>query len=839
MPPGEPTHRELLRAITRDDVLEALRALDAGVDHPFGPSTKFDLVHEGRRYPPKAVVGLAGRRVFGRSVGSSEFSGGNGRYGANTLLRGLGFAIAPKTGGLASRPLGLSASPPEALLQALDRVKQVGRHPYYMWAALLIALDLVDERARPGDVTFGEFEPRFEALLLEVDPDGSRNAAMPFFHLSQSAAVWDLYLDGSPFTPGEARVPPACVARFREALAPALADGQARLAATDAVRRRAPAELAAAHRYLWATRRSEDDGAAVWDACSELFAGLRERGPVPNRDEPAFQAAQRLRVALGELAADRAPGTPWSAHASVGKGRWATTPWFALLDDRWTTKPTRGEYVVGNVLTGPGVAPRLRLGIGVAWDEGKSGVSSWTRTVGEQLDAWSRRTLAGTGFVFGVDAGTLATDPKAEALAVQKVYPASTTDEPDRLTDDLTRLLCAYTTWVEHELDASRTNEGGVAARAVVERVGPRLRTEPDSPVPTLRHVVDGLDRAARRRGLAYDDDVIARTLLSLQTKPFCLLAGPTGTGKSRLPRLFQDCGAAVEVVPVEPSWTDGTPVVGYRDLEGRYQRGVLARRADEARSDPGRLHVLVLDELNLARVEHYLAQWLSVLESRAFHAGELRADPLVRDGDTLVDLPGNLVLVGTVNMDESTFAFSQRVLDRANVITLPSPESLLPEPPGAVALADEPEVPRLSPGAFLPLAMAWSDLLEVATADQRAGIEDVVRRVLQPTQDALKEEAARARLSYRLRDEISCYLLHGLASGLGMSLERLVDHQLRQRLLPKLCDGSALLTKRLVQRLQPLWEEVGAERAALELGQVFARQEAEGMPASLWSVLA
>jgi putative restriction endonuclease len=81
--------------ITRDDVLSAIQRLDAGVEHGFGPSLKYDLVFEGRRYPPKAVVGLAAERLAGRILDPSDFTGGEGSK-STRILRDLGFAVEPK-----------------------------------------------------------------------------------------------------------------------------------------------------------------------------------------------------------------------------------------------------------------------------------------------------------------------------------------------------------------------------------------------------------------------------------------------------------------------------------------------------------------------------------------------------------------------------------------------------------------------------------------------------------------------------------------------------------------------------------------------------------------------
>jgi hypothetical protein len=83
--------------ITREDVLDALKRLDAGVEHGFGPSLKYDMVLQGRRYAPKAVIGLAAERLAGRVLDPGDFSGGEGST-STRILRDLGFVVEPKPG---------------------------------------------------------------------------------------------------------------------------------------------------------------------------------------------------------------------------------------------------------------------------------------------------------------------------------------------------------------------------------------------------------------------------------------------------------------------------------------------------------------------------------------------------------------------------------------------------------------------------------------------------------------------------------------------------------------------------------------------------------------------
>src|SRR6516165_7676677 len=87
--------QDLREQITREDIEDAIAALDRREPHAFGPSTFYDLLVGGRRYPPKAVIGLAARRVFGRALGPDEFSGGEESW-AFRLLRDRGFDVVAK-----------------------------------------------------------------------------------------------------------------------------------------------------------------------------------------------------------------------------------------------------------------------------------------------------------------------------------------------------------------------------------------------------------------------------------------------------------------------------------------------------------------------------------------------------------------------------------------------------------------------------------------------------------------------------------------------------------------------------------------------------------------------
>ncbi len=173
-----------------------------------------------------------------------------------------------------------------------------------------------------------------------------------------------------------------------------------------------------------------------------------------------------------------------------------------------------------------------------------------------------------------------------------------------------------------------------------------------------------------RSRGLYYADAVVCHLLVALLTKPFVVLSGLSGSGKTRLAIELGSCIGSVHVVPVKPDWTDTHGVLGYLNpLTGRYEITEALRAALSATAS-GAPVMLVLDEMNLAHVERYFADVLSAMESG--HAIPLhRSDEVVREQGVPKELtwPRNLFVVGTVNADETTYPFSPKVLDRAFVI--------------------------------------------------------------------------------------------------------------------------------------------------------------------------
>lgn len=199
--------------------------------------------------------------------------------------------------------------------------------------------------------------------------------------------------------------------------------------------------------------------------------------------------------------------------------------------------------------------------------------------------------------------------------------------------------------------------------------------------------------------------------ITAIKSKPFLLLAGISGTGKSRvvreLARACWDEGSEeyeaqkpinFEMVQVKPNWHDSSELIGYVSrVSGNpvFVAGDFLKFVARAWENTDVPYFLCLDEMNLAPVEQYFAEYLSVVESRkADENGEITTDPILKknkedwyrvltseltDEDEVrnrflkdgVCIPQNLIVIGTVNMDETTFSFSRKVLDRAMTIEM------------------------------------------------------------------------------------------------------------------------------------------------------------------------
>ena len=337
---------------------------------------------------------------------------------------------------------------------------------------------------------------------------------------------------------------------------------------------------------------------------------------------------------------------------------------------------------------------------------------------------------------------------------------------------------------------------------AAFERLRQAQRGEEPVPVvsePSGEYQSDpaGWDRAAaleriidavEARGFVYQPWQIAAYVTALRTKPLVILAGVTGVGKSRLPVLVAEAtGGTAHLIPVRPDWTDSSDILGYTDLQGDFRPGALLTVARDAAADRDRYTVAVLDEMNLARPEHYLAEVLSRIEGRRpAPGGGFESAPLLTGRS--VNLPPNLGLVGTVNMDESAYGFSRKVLDRA--FTLELSDVALGTWREASSGPIQPEPWPIA--AWRPRALTLGGLADLSEREAKQ-VERVVA-VLTEANGFLAP--AGLGVGYRLRDEAALFVLHAaetpdaFRTRDGEAVDPL-DLALFMKLLPRIAGGS------------------------------------------------
>ena len=279
-------------------------------------------------------------------------------------------------------------------------------------------------------------------------------------------------------------------------------------------------------------------------------------------------------------------------------------------------------------------------------------------------------------------------------------------------------------------------------------------------------------------RGFSYDEGLIENFYLSLKSKPFVILAGTSGTGKTRLVKLFSEAiGADYFMVPVRPDWSDGSDLFGHYDLNGNFIEGPICPAIRAAAATPDRPVFLCLDEMNLARVEYYLSDFLSVIESREKQAdGSIHTDRIAQFEE---GIPDNLYIVGTVNMDETTFPFSKKVLDRANTIEF-SYVDLEPNFDETTEFENEMQLSNDY------LRTKYLVLTRDCVGDKQY-VSDVCSEL-----KILNEILAKANLhiGYRVRDEVVFYLLNNKIDDL-LPQEKAFDKEIMQKILPRI-QGSA-----------------------------------------------
>lgn len=319
----------------------------------------------------------------------------------------------------------------------------------------------------------------------------------------------------------------------------------------------------------------------------------------------------------------------------------------------------------------------------------------------------------------------------------------------------------------------------------------------------------------------------LANFILAMTVSPLVILSGISGTGKSLLPRKFAKLTKSkFHPIPVQPQWSDNSDLFGFVPTLSptKFVEGKLIKGLRDAHSHSNTLVIALLDEMNLAPVEHYLSDFLSVAESRERKDERIRSDSLPielpeapsaglpdPEADLRgIELPSNLRVIGTANMDETTHSFSPKVLDRAFTIEFDDPD-LTSFASGAMTQTATFEV--LSNIVINPYNAI--SVLEARAANQEL-FEHIAQR-LSEIQDILSP--AGIKFGYRTRDAILLYLHFWRQFGLSdiMTGYAALDFCILQKVLPKVSGSGEVLTEALNKLAS--WLQASADTTATPTG--------------------
>ena len=334
------------------------------------------------------------------------------------------------------------------------------------------------------------------------------------------------------------------------------------------------------------------------------------------------------------------------------------------------------------------------------------------------------------------------------------------------------------------------------------------LKTEVPSEPFSIKKMIGYIEET----GLLYTDSLVKRFAFSLMSKRFLILSGLAGSGKTQLALAF--ASALVKnkdeqmcVVSVGADWTNREPLLGFPNAlqPGKYvkpESGVLDLLIEANRPENAdKPFFLILDEMNMSYVERYFADFLSAMESKEpislWSIDETKDENAEVDGvPQKVALPKNLFIIGTINVDETTYMFSPKVLDRANVIEFKiSPKEM------AGFLKDMKEIDRENING--KAAGMGASFVQIASSKELAKNTDAVS-TLQNFFNELK--GVNAEFGYRSATEIFRFICQ--AKGNDDATPKLTDAEILdaaivQKLLPKL-HGSR---KKLEPVLSQLWK--------------------------------
>lgn len=380
----------------------------------------------------------------------------------------------------------------------------------------------------------------------------------------------------------------------------------------------------------------------------------------------------------------------------------------------------------------------------------------------------------------------------------EEPFPEAREQMTQRALDDLVQSLGIGASGEEayaprrNRRDPRPSHEAEAVEKAPVSA---EIHQEPAAPAKELPKpftegdILARLKEAAENDGLLYAEKDLFHFHISMKSSRLVILAGKSGIGKSGLVRLYGRAlglpESQVRFLPVRPSWMDDGDVLGYVDMKNMVYRSAdtgLAELLIDAAAHPEKQYIVCFDEMNLARVEHYFAQFISVLEKEDHPMIRLYnpslAPRLYNSEKYPPEIPvgRNVLFTGTVNVDESTCHFSDKILDRANVITL--------------SQCHFRDLLKLSPKERKVYKEITAEEYDDFRVKEGMGLNDKEPELLDALNDAFTKSGMPYGIGFRVAQQMGRYL-ENIPEEAGISRGEGLDAQLVQRVFTKL-RGSA-----------------------------------------------